>query len=160
MWLKTLPCALTCSLLARKKYLWQRAAAAGASQNIAKIENVWVELMPTHEYIGPAYRCKDCGRWGCGACMMDDAWQKRMVDQVFLCYQCYRAYTAVDKTLDKTAVQSYSLIFFHFLIINGGQLLVRKFPFALLLTIGFHINCKLCKLSIVLLHHDFFIIVG
>jgi len=37
------------------------------------------------------YRCEDCSGWCCIKCTMQDGWDNRCADGVFLCLSCYRA---------------------------------------------------------------------
>ncbi|BCS83108.1 hypothetical protein QLL95_gp1015 [Cotonvirus japonicus] len=41
-----------------------------------------------HQYIGPAYLCESCKRYGCETCLSSDGWEARVRDQVFLCFFC------------------------------------------------------------------------
>ena len=43
-----------------------------------------------HPFFGRAYECEDCRGTGCKDCLMDDCWEERVADNVFLCRGCYR----------------------------------------------------------------------
>jgi hypothetical protein len=43
-----------------------------------------------HTYVGRAYVCEDCGDDGCQQCVLDDCWEERCRDNVFLCDWCYK----------------------------------------------------------------------
>lgn len=45
-----------------------------------------------HEFTGDFYKCEDCLHEGSKDCMLDDKWEMRVRDGVFLCYRCYEAY--------------------------------------------------------------------
>ena len=45
-----------------------------------------------HKYTGKAYKCEDCHLVGCKDCILQDSWEERCRDGVFLCYPCYRRY--------------------------------------------------------------------
>lgn len=48
--------------------------------------------MQYHPFVGRAYKCKECCRVGCKDCLLQDSWEERCRDNVFLCYSCYRFY--------------------------------------------------------------------
>lgn len=49
-----------------------------------------------HSYTGRAYECEDCNKLKCKQCLLPEsldppgAWEARLQDNVFLCWECYR----------------------------------------------------------------------
>ena len=43
-----------------------------------------------HEHDGELWRCENCHQYYCSVHIMDDAWEERVKDNVFCCWQCYR----------------------------------------------------------------------
>jgi hypothetical protein len=37
------------------------------------------------------YKCEDCHAFKCRECIMEDEWEARLHDRIFLCNECYRA---------------------------------------------------------------------
>ena len=42
-----------------------------------------------HLYTDRAYKCEDCHKQFCKECVLDDEWEDRVRDNVFLCLICY-----------------------------------------------------------------------
>ena len=58
-------------------------------ERICKFKDTYTRKSTNHTYIGRSYQCEDCNRNGCYDCVIHDAWEERLKDNIFLCRWCY-----------------------------------------------------------------------